>query len=513
MKIKFSLFICYLGLLISVETASCEVLKNKDPISAIDWLTEIHTSPRDKPQKKQDYPKEFSISAPKVALAKHKENRPPINLDQIYDGNIDVDSLRDLYKEVSFDLPPSILELFYKTLIVRSTKYLKNDQYDQVLFLRLQKLFEFGAIPQIMTLLDNIDLNNKFLFKIWLDTQILSYSDTEACTKILGKNLSIFDYKTRIYCLEQSGNKKAAILTLKAVESLNLLPLIDEINLHKFLYSLGDKRYQISSGLAPVDPINYRIHKDIGNSFLKQDLSLPYYFPEISNNTNNLQKIEYVEDLVKSGAMSYDQLHALYSSINLDSEQGKGRESYKRAALTQKLEYYKKNKYSKNLSNNFKELFEALKEINIDNIARKYYSFDLLNLVNDYPQSRKALKLLISSCDMSSLKKIKNISRLHPIYQNIIFDIPLKKTYQSIPVNIILNAIRAKTPPNKPQSIIDKNNQAEAMLIAIKMLNNRNIVEIENVEMSIKYFNSVRFYDIAREVALYTFANDIIEWK
>jgi hypothetical protein len=114
---------------------------------------------------------------------------------------------------------------------------------------------------------------------------------------------------------------------------------------------------------------------------------------------------------------------------------------------------------------------------------------------------------------MSSLKKIKNISRLHPIYQNIIFDIPLKKTYQSIPVNIILNAIRANTPPNKPQSIINKNNQAEAMLIAIKMLNNRNIVEIENVEMSIKYFNSVRFYDIAREVALYTFANDIIEWK
>ena len=51
------------------------------------------------------------------------------------------------------------------------------------------------------------------------------------------------------------------------------------------------------------------------------------------------------------------------------------------------------------------------------------------------------------------------------------------------------------------------------MLIAIKMLNNRNIVEIENVEISIKYFNSVRFYDIAREVALYTFANDIIEWK
>ena len=237
------------------------------------------------------------------------------------------------------------------------------------------------------------------------------------------------------------------------------------------------------------------------------------YFPEISNNTNNLQKVEYVEDLVKSGAMSYDQLHALYSSINLDSEQGQGSESYKRAALTQKLEYYKKNKYSKNLSNNFKELFEALKEINIDNLARKYYSLDLLNLVNDYPQSRKALKLLISSCDMSSLKKIKNISRLHPIYQNIIFDIPLKKTYQSIPVNIILNAIRANTPPNKPQSIIDKNNQAEAMLIAIKMLNNRNIVEIENVEMSIKYFNSVRFYDIAREVALYTFANDIIEWK
>ena len=111
-------------------------------------------------------------------------------------------------------------------------------------------------------------------------------------------------------------------------------------------------------------------------------------------------------------------------------------------------------------------MFEALKEINIDNLARKYYSLDLLNLVNDYPQSRKALKLLISSCDMSSLKKIKNISRLHPIYQNIIFDIPLKKTYQSIPVNIILNAIRANTLPNKPQSIIDKNNQAEAMLIA-----------------------------------------------
>ena len=57
MKIKFSLLICYFGLLISVETASCKVLKNKDPISAIDWLTEIHTSPRDKPQKKQDYPK------------------------------------------------------------------------------------------------------------------------------------------------------------------------------------------------------------------------------------------------------------------------------------------------------------------------------------------------------------------------------------------------------------------------------------------------------------------------
>ena len=62
-----------------------------------------------------------------------------------------------------------------------------------------------------------------------------------------------------------------------------------------------------------------------------------------------------------------------------------------------------------------------------------------------------------------------------------------KSEEKCIPLNIILNAIRAKTPPNKPQSIIDKNNQAEAMLIAIKMLNNRNIVEIDNVEMSINF--------------------------
>jgi hypothetical protein len=45
------------------------------------------------------------------------------------------------------------------------------------------------------------------------------------------------------------------------------------------------------------------------------------------------------------------------------------------------------------------------------------------------------------------------------------------------------------------------------------MLDSKNIGEVTNIEMSIKYFNSIGLHDIAREVALYTLANDIIEWK
>ena len=513
MKFKFSHVICCLGLIIFIDPAFCEVFKNKTPISAIDWLTEIHTPTSNKPQKKQGSPKEFSITTPKVTLKTYQENRSSIKLDQIYDNNIEAARLEALYQEISFDLPPSILKLFYKTLTVPSSKYPRNNDYDKVLFLRIQKLFNFGAIPQIRTLLKNIDLDNKFLFKIWLDTEILSYSDVEVCTKVLGKNLSMFDYRVKIYCLDKSGHKKAAILTLKAVEALNLIPLKDEINLHNYLYSLGNRKYQTSNVITPIDPLDYRIYKDLDNSFAKKDLSYPYYFSELSNNTNNLQTIEYMEDLVRSGVMSYDKLHALYSTIRIDHNQERDHASYRRAKLSQKITHLKEKKSSKNLSNDFIKLFKALEEIKIDKFARKYYSLDLLKLVTDNPRSKTALNLLISSCDISTLKKLKNISRLHPVYQNIIFDIPLKKTYRSSSVNVILNALRANDTSDKFQQLTDKNNQAEAILIAIEMLDSKNIGEVTNIEMSIKYFNSIGLHDIAREVALYTLANDIIEWK
>ena len=507
MKVKVTSLISWIALLISVQVYYCNTSNAESPLSAIDWLSDIYTN-IDKPNPLSAFPNkepnEFSIATPKVDTKSSIERTIKLDIGNIYKGTLSSRKYNELLLKVNNELPPPLLAFLYTILSVKSRSPEKSVNYDDILLIRLNKLLEFGAIPQAQNLLEELDINNKKPYNKWFNIHLLSSSQKEACDIVLKNKASTAHYRDRIFCLIQSGNTKVATLTLSGAAALDILSLEEEIILYNFLYSNNAYLQTDKQIIQSITPMNYRVSKLIGASVDHLELSSAYHHSELMSNISGNKKLLYTENLVRNGVLPYRSLNSIYSDVTPDLDGS----ALKRANLSKELDDSLSKEPTLRSLRKFVEFFDNLADVGLENFALRYYSMDLLKIVNQYPNSRKALTLLIRSADLKALRKIRNKEKLNPIYRSIIFKSPINIRATSLSEKLIIDSLQKENIPEELEIIMRDRSSGEAILTAIIMLQEAGTAEITNVIKGITFFNALGFTDLASEVLIYKIANN-----
>jgi hypothetical protein len=183
----------------------------------------------------------------------------------------------------------------------------------------------------------------------------------------------------------------------------------------------------------------------------------------------------------------------------------------KRARLTINLEKNLKLQPTANTTTEFTKLFRELQKVGLESAAIRHYSNDLLNLVNSEKNSNKVLKFLLKSADLNTLRKLKNIKKLTPIYRALIFDTPLKRKPNSKIAHALLNASQQKLVPIVFEELVAEGKYGDAILSSILLLSGENLKDPKNLEEGIGLLNFMGLNELARETSIYLLANKVVK--
>ena len=514
MQIKLFICLCSLSMFNIIGIGFSETKLKEQPLSAIDWLTDIYLGDEVVPNlinPSIDVDSAFSTTQPinpsTSTKATSRSKKKPLDLSKIFLKKSSFENLTMMISQIDNDIPLPLLSFFYKILSIKDIETFEDENSHQLLNAQIEKLLNFGAVDKAKFILDTERGNNNYFFDRWFNVNLLSYTEEEPCKSLTLEHYQLSKYKEKIFCLTTLKNIKRAKLSLTALEALEIIPLRDEILLYNLLHPNINLLSSFEDLESNITPLDYRIYKKIGRNLSLNKLPKMYQYSTLLEESDWKVKTSATEALVKTGAVKFEKLISTYLEIP-DEATG---DLSKRAWLTINLEKKLKAMPTSNTSKEFTQLFRELKKTGLESVAIRHYSHELLDLVNNQQNSRTVLNLLLKSADLISLRKLKNKKKLTPIYQNLIFDTALKRKPNSKITSALSMALQEKSVPLAYKDMIEEEKYGDALLRSILLLKTTNLTDPKNLKESIGLLNFLGFDDLARETSIYLLANKVVK--
>ena len=283
----------------------------QEPLSAIPWLTE-------------ELGLGGAASAPDVqsAITATRIGKPNIDAVGILPARIsglpadlwsnsDSAEIASLIAKQSKDLPQTALRLLYMLLLAEADPPSNSDGLT-VFLSRTDKLISFGALEQAGALLDRAGLDNRELFARWFDIGLLSGSASDECASMLSTPAHAPSKSAMIYCLANRGELNAAAILFAAAVALGDIGEVEARLLAQYMRSHPpEKPYNPND--FPGTPLNFAMEIDAGFSHPLSGLEDPFLFRNLTMNAGWKARLESLERLVSSRAISADRLLATYA--------------------------------------------------------------------------------------------------------------------------------------------------------------------------------------------------------
>ena len=514
MQIKLFIFLFNLFVFSTIGIGFSETENKEQPLSAIDWLTDLYLRIEEEPNLLNpsiEVNSAFSTAQPtnlnattgSISVAKKK----PLDLSKIFIKKSSFENLSKMISQIDNDIPPPLLSLFYKILSTHYTEAFEEDSDHQLLKAQIDKLLNFGAVNKAKFILDHEKINSNYFFDRWFSINLITYTEQELCKSSISKQYHLSKYKEKIFCLAILKNIKTAKLTLTGLEALEVISLRDEVLLYNLLHPDMDLLSNYENLESNITPLDYRIYKHIGKKLSLKKLPKMYHYSTLLGEPIWEVKISATEGLVKTGAVKFEKLISAYLEVPAEATG----ELSKRARLTINLEKNLKLQPTANTTTEFTKLFRELQKVGLESAAIRHYSNDLLNLVNSEKNSNKVLKFLLKSADLNTLRKLKNIKKLTPIYRALIFDTPLKRKPNSKIAHALLNASQQKLVPIVFEELVAEGKYGDAILSSILLLSGENLKDPKNLEEGIGLLNFMGLNELARETSIYLLANKVVK--
>jgi hypothetical protein len=298
-----------------------------DPLSAIDWLSNVVESPKivappNLPQARVvDDVARTATPASVVTTTLGAPRRDAVGLvpssvtgiPARFWGTTSSTSLAAAMSDLRHDLPPPLAELMRRLLLAELAPPIDSSDEEILFRARVDQLLSLGAMEQAKALLDRADPGTAPLFQRWFDVSLLTGEEDVACTRMLRQPDLSPTYPARIFCMARAGDWDGANLTLSTAEALGVMTPAEDALVARFLDPELFEREAPLPVPARVTPLIFRMHEAIGEPLPLSALPNAFAFAALSENGGWKPRITAAERLARTGAILPSRLLAIYT--------------------------------------------------------------------------------------------------------------------------------------------------------------------------------------------------------
>ena len=169
MQIKLFICLCSLSVFNIIGIGFSETKLKEQPLSAIDWLTDIYLGDEVAPNlinPSIDVDSAFSTTQPINPSTSNKATsrtkKKPLDLSKIFLKKSSFENLTMMISQIDNDIPLPLLSLFYKILSIKDIETFEDENSHQLLNAQVEKLLNFGAVDKAKFILDTERGNNNY---------------------------------------------------------------------------------------------------------------------------------------------------------------------------------------------------------------------------------------------------------------------------------------------------------------------------------------------------------------
>lgn len=324
-----------LALSAATGDAQAESRKKKQPLSAIDWLSQPVTAPAETVVPKVVEPVKKKPKIKEAPVTKEGGLPSPVAVSVLGGPSPDAVGLLTpaqtgfphalwglgLTDEAAAALTradpvglPALQSLLLTLLLAEALPPADAGDQGRLLLARLDKLLALGALEQAQALLDAaLPAKTAELFRRSFDVALLTGNEDRACEALVEAPDLAPTLPTRVFCVAREGDWATAALTLRTAQALGHVTTTEEVLLSRFLDPDPYEGIAAPPPPKPVTPLIWRIYEAIGEPLATATLPLAFAHADLSERAGWKSQVEAAERLARAGAIAPNLLLGLFT--------------------------------------------------------------------------------------------------------------------------------------------------------------------------------------------------------
>ena len=418
-------------------------------------------------------------------------------------SNSDSAEIASLIAEQSKDLPQTALRLLYMLLLAEADPPANSDGLT-VFLSRTDKLISFGALEQAGALLDRSGLENRELFARWFDIGLLTGPASDECSSMLSIPAHAPSKSAMIYCLAKRGELKAAAILYSGAAALGEIGDFETRLLAQYM-GPQDPEKAFSPGDFPGTPLNFAMEIEAGLSHPLAELQEPFLFRNLTMNAGWKTRLESLERLVASRAISADRLLAAYAESKPAGSGG----VWERVRAFQEFESAARAQSRENMVAALPQAYALMKQADLEVAFSNYAAGQFSEFANEGGARKEMVEVAMLSDDF---ERFASDSRPTDSREAFLFGIATGRLGGAIPrtslERAIVLAMQRRRPRGEIGLIIEEGKLGEALLSALLLLEGDSRLDPSNVEQALAILVWTGLEYDARGIALQILLDD-----
>lgn len=493
----------FCGFVMSGHVALAQETDPGEPLSAIDWLSEVVRNPPRITIPQEDVTTNAlptsivttTLDAPNVD-AVGILSRGQTGLPADFWGSTPTLDLIRAIDGLRNDLPRPLLEFLQEVMLTELTPPFDGGGRGDLFLARIDWFLKIGALEQAEALLLRAGpKDDPRLFSRWFDVSLLTAAEEAPCRHMLRSPDLAPTYPARIFCLARSGDWDAAVLTLNTGRSIGLIGDQDDALLARFL----DPALFEGAPFLPIPeritPLNYRMHEAIGEPLSLGGLPNAFAFASLSEKEGWKARITAAERLARATAIPPSRLAAIYSERSRAASGG----AWDRVEAWQDVAAALEAADPEKLSDALPTLLRAARRVGLEPTLSELIAPELGKIEIPDALTASTSWVGLMSADYEAFAGqatdplIKSVATgVAPVEDG---DTPLR--------NAVVAAFRATKAPPGYAEMIAKRELGAAFLKAAMLFEDGRRADPASIETALTVFRALSLTDLSRRMALF----------
>ncbi|MBM7067497.1 hypothetical protein [Actibacterium sp. 188UL27-1] len=498
----------FLPLICCVAWASSAVAE--EPLSAIDWLSDIAATPPARPlPSATEAPVAQSAAIEQVTVQPLGAPSPDAvgllphavtGLQADLWGTSNVVDLSRAINAVPADAIPPIGDLLEKILIAELDAPLGEGRPGQLFLTRVDALMARGAVEEATGLIERAGITDTDVFRRFFDLALLTGREDRGCTRLQATPGITPSLSVRIFCLARNGDWPAAAVTLRTAEALGQVSQAEIDLLTRFLDP------ELFEGEPPLprpdrpSPLTFRMLEAIGEPLPLAGLPLAFSHGLMRPNTGWKTRIAAAERLAKSGALDPNALLGVYTERQAAASGG----AWDRIDAVQTLDTAMKRGDRNAAADAMAPAWQMMKAADLAIPFAELYGAELAALIGaDQPVAMRIGLLSIQSEEVALQAKSASAE------DQFLIDIARGQPETALPGNPLSQAIvdGFATPSaalsSAQQARLDDGLVGETLVLALAEMPTDINGDLDNLVEGLSLLRQIGLEHVARQTALY----------